>query len=147
MFGIMLAALVGGPLTTLMLWDSGAVVALAAAPFGGSVAGLVTGVLIAGMRGREPAPTLPIDPPLGPRYARASPERATRSGTASATSRNATPGCCCAGKAVRHRGPCPITPLTILTVASILTIHVTSLKSLLEISRWLTGHKIIAYRD
>jgi hypothetical protein len=71
MFGIMLAALVGGPLTTVMLWDSGAVIALAAALFGGSVAGLVTAGLISGLRPREPADTI--------RHPTASPWPAARS--------------------------------------------------------------------
>jgi hypothetical protein len=58
MFGIMLAAFVGGPLTALMLWDSGAALALAAAPVGGSVAGLMAAGLISGLRPRASAYTL-----------------------------------------------------------------------------------------
>ncbi|MDR7035925.1 MULTISPECIES: hypothetical protein [Methylobacterium] len=55
MFAIMMAALVGGPLTSAMLWDNGALVALSAAPFGGSVSGLAAAWLIASLRSRAEA--------------------------------------------------------------------------------------------
>ncbi|MEA1833113.1 hypothetical protein U8607_13585 [Methylobacterium durans] len=55
MFAIMMAALVGGPLTTALLWENGAVVALAAAPFGGSVSGLLVAWLVATLQARPEA--------------------------------------------------------------------------------------------
>ncbi|MER2267803.1 hypothetical protein [Methylobacterium oxalidis] len=53
MFAIMMAAIVGGPLTSALLWDHGAVVALAAAPFGGSLSGLMAAWLITVLRARS----------------------------------------------------------------------------------------------
>ena len=46
MFLILASALVGGPITTALLWNHGAIEALLAAPFGGSFAALCAATLI-----------------------------------------------------------------------------------------------------
>ena len=46
MFLIVSTALVGGPLSALLLWNYGAALALTAAPVGGSISALATAYLI-----------------------------------------------------------------------------------------------------
>jgi len=59
MLPIVLASFVGAPLTAALLWSHGAAIALVAAPFGASAAGLAVGLAVAAGHRPEHAPAVP----------------------------------------------------------------------------------------
>lgn len=64
MLPIVLASFIGAPLTAALLWPHGTLLAVAAAPFGGSTAGLAVGLAVAAGRhwGQAPSPAAPARP-------------------------------------------------------------------------------------
>ncbi len=55
---LLVAALLGGFMTMAVLWPHGALVALACAPFGGSLLALMAGLLLAFLRTRAERQTV-----------------------------------------------------------------------------------------
>ncbi len=52
MFLLLAGALIGGLITLTVLWPSGALIALAGAPFGGSLSAAIAGLLLAWLRAK-----------------------------------------------------------------------------------------------